>query len=168
MTPGPSSGARPLPEQNAKGELIAACRSLGLPDPAFATESGGPGHAPWFRCTVTVAGQERGLGEGKSRREAERLASLDALRALGVLEQPGEPEAGGSGGQAGAGLPETGLPRAVSPARWPIYADVLSQALLVAHERSDDGTLPQVAQDAALLYRALMSELGHTPQEEQP
>jgi len=159
-----TGGPKPLPEQNAKGELIAACRSLGLPDPTFATESGGPGHAPWFRCTVTVsgvAGEERGLGEGKSRREAERLASLDVLRALGVLERPGAPEPAGHVGQA----------RAVSPApvpvRWPIYADVLREALLVAHERNDHGTLPQVAQEAAQLYRALMSELGHTPQEDQ-
>ena len=165
--PGPLSGTRPLPEQNAKGELIAACRSLGLPDPAFATESGGPGHAPWFRCTVTVsagsvAGEKRGLGEGKSRREAERLASLDVLRALGVLEQAPEPEAAGSGGQAVSPAP------VAPPVRWPIYADVLREALQVAHERNDHAALPQVAQEAAQLYRALMSELGHTPQEEQP
>jgi len=47
----------------------------------------------------------------------------------------------------------------------PIYAEVLSQALLVAHERSDDGTLIQVARDAALLYRRLLAELGHRPEE---
>ena len=47
----------------------------------------------------------------------------------------------------------------------PIYAEVLSQALLVAHEHSDDGTLIQVAHDAALLYRRLLAELGHWSEE---
>jgi len=147
-----------VPEQNAN-ELIAACRSLGLPDPAFATESGGPGHAPWFRCTVTVAGANRGLGEGKSRREAERLASLEGLRALGVLERPGPAEQPGEQKPAGNGEQA----RPVSPMRWPIYADVLSQALLVAHERHDHAAPQEVAHEAALLYRALLSELGHAP-----
>lgn len=135
---------RPIPEQNAKGELIAECRTLGLPDPSFESETGGPGHAPWFRCTVSIAGRQMGRGEGRSRREAERAASLEALKAL----TPGE----------------SVRPPAVAPARWPIYADVLSQALLVAHERNHDGPLTQVADDAAELYRGLMDRLGHTPE----
>ncbi|WP_424951339.1 double-stranded RNA binding motif domain-containing protein [Deinococcus sp.] len=141
--------ANPMPEQNAKGELIAACRNLGLPDPRFESESGGPGHAPHFRCTVTVGEREVGQGEGRSKRDAERAASLEALRAIEALAVPSD---------------RRDVPQALR--RWPIYADVLSQALLVAHERRGDGTLPQVAQDAALIYRQVLSDLGYAPEAE--
>ena len=72
-----TGGPKPLPEQNAKGELIAACRSLGLPDPTFATESGGPGHAPWFRCTVTVSGVAGEEKEGEKKTMRKRKSKLE-------------------------------------------------------------------------------------------
>jgi len=53
-------------DSNAKGDLIAACRTLGLPDPGFVNEADGPGHAPSFRTTVLVG--ERVLGRGAGRR----------------------------------------------------------------------------------------------------
>jgi ribonuclease-3 len=137
---------------NAKGELIAACRNQGLPDPSFQNESGGPGHAPWFRTVVLLGAHELGSGEGRSKRDAERAASLEALKAIAVpaAKQP---------------VPSheaVQTPAETAARRWPIYADVLKEALLVAHERNEDGLLSQVARDAAELYRHLLGELGYS------
>lgn len=142
----------PADPGNAKGELIAACRTLGMSDPVFQSESGGPGHAPWFRTTVLLGERELGTGEGRSKRDAERAASLEGLKNISVPESETDTIASISPTEAPQPLP--------SPV--PIYADVLSQALLVAHERSENGTLVQVAHDAALLYRRLLQELGHS------
>ena len=145
-----------LDPSNAKGELIAACRNQGLPDPTFQSESGGPGHAPWFRTVVLLGAHELGTGEGRSKRDAERAASLEALKAIAT---PAEPQAV----QAIQEKPQQEPARRDTPVRrWPIYADVLKEALLVAHERSENGTLPQVAREAAELYRLLLGELGYS------
>lgn len=150
----PSKSVSILDPSNAKGELIAACRNQGLPDPTFQSESGGPGHAPWFRTVVLLGAHELGTGEGRSKRDAERAASLEALKAIAT-----------SAGERPMQATETAQPSDVPEnPRWPIYADVLKEALLVAHERSEVGTLPQVARDAAELYRCLLGELGHTPE----
>ena len=155
---------------NAKGELIAACRNQGLGDPSFESVSDGPGHAPWFRTTVLLGERELGRGEGRSKRDAERAASMDALRALSPApELPGPalpgPELPAPESQTEF-RPETRkVTSALPPERWPIYADVLSQALLVAHERNEDGGLPEVARQAAELYRRLLAELGHSPEQ---
>ena len=146
---------------NAKGELIAACRTLGLPDPAFQSESNGPGHAPWFRCTVLLGERELGTGEGRSKRDAERAASMEALKSISALGADADVTLSTPPTEGVQPLSSSPVP--VHPV--PIYAELLSQALLVAHERSDDGTLTQVAHDAALLYRRLLAELGHQPGE---
>ncbi|WP_425145874.1 putative dsRNA-binding protein [Deinococcus sp.] len=121
---------------NPKGELIERCRSLNLGEPLFESTAQGPGHAPWFSVVVRVGGQVAGRGEGASKRDAERSASSDALARL-VAGEPQPP-----------------------PDAWPIYAEVLAQALLVAHERNEAGTLSQLSRDAAELYQALLRELG--------
>lgn len=147
-----------LDPSNAKGELIAACRNQGLPDPTFQSESGGPGHAPWFRTVVLLGAHELGTGEGRSKRDAERAASLEALKAIATLAEP-------QAIQAIQEKPQQEPARRDTPVRrWPIYADVLKEALLVAHERNEDGPLPQVAQEAAELYRLLLGELGYVPE----
>ncbi len=145
---------------NAKGELIAACRTLGLPDPVFQSESDGPGHAPWFRTVVLLGERELGRGEGRSKRDAERAASLEALKSLAAPEADADALPSALPTEA---LQPAPVPVPIHPV--PIYAELLSQALLVAHERSEDGTLIQVAHDAALLYRRLLAELGHQPGE---
>ena len=148
--------ARPVADPgNAKGELIAACRNLGLPDPIFQSASGGPGHAPWFRCVVLLGERELGTGEGRSKRDAERAASQEALKSISA---PGE------NADATLSILPAEAPRPL-PGPVPIYAELLSRALLVAHERSESGTLSQVADDAAQLYRRLLQELGHLREE---
>ena len=146
---------------NAKGELIAACRTLGLPDPIFQSESDGPGHAPWFRTVVLLGERELGTGEGRSKRDAERSASLEALKSISAPGVDADVTLSTPPTQGVQPLSSSSVP--VHPV--PIYAEVLSQALLVAHERSESGTLVQVARDAAALYRRLLAELGHQPEE---
>ncbi|WP_407569715.1 putative dsRNA-binding protein [Deinococcus altitudinis] len=160
----PSKPAVPDPS-NAKGELIAACRNQGLPDPTFQSESGGPGHAPWFRTVVLLGSHELGTGEGRSKRDAERAASLEALRAIAAPDSAITGSASTVGAATATPQPVQAAPEPAPPVqRWPIYADVLREALLVAHERNEDGPPTQVAREAAELYRRLLGELGHTPE----
>ncbi|ULH14908.1 putative dsRNA-binding protein [Deinococcus sp. KNUC1210] len=139
------SGSANPRSDNPKGELIERARALNLGEPVFESVAQGPGHEPWFTTVVSLQGRDLGRGEGRSKRDAERTASHAALQRLMA-----EPEL----------VAAEPSPRAQT---WPIYAEVLSQALLVAHERSDAGQLSEVAQDAARLYRTLMQELGVSP-----
>jgi ribonuclease-3 len=65
--------------KTALQELTAA-RGLGVPDYAI-TESG-PDHAKAFVARAVVAGEERGQGAGKSKKEAEQQAAEGAWRSL--------------------------------------------------------------------------------------
>ena len=135
---------------NAKGDLIARVLALNLGVPTFGAETSGPAHDRTFHATVLVGGRPLGTGgEGRSKKEAERVAAESALRALNG---------------------DTGAPPPVSRGsgeRWPIYSAVLEGALEAALELSgDDATLDDVRQDAARLYRDLLSELGHGPETE--
>ncbi|PNY81382.1 putative dsRNA-binding protein [Deinococcus koreensis] len=134
---------------NAKGDLIARVLALGLGVPTFEAETSGPAHDRTFHATVLVGGRPLGAGgEGRSKKEAERVAAESALRAL-----DGEP-------------PGAAPPRPAGE-RWPIYAAVLAEALDAAVElSSDDATLDEVRADAARLYRDLLSDLGHGPEAE--
>ncbi|WP_034386920.1 putative dsRNA-binding protein [Deinococcus sp. YIM 77859] len=129
---------------NAKGDLIARLTTLGRGAPAFEARAEGPPHDPLFHVTVTAGGQFLGEGSGRSKRDAERAAAEAALRALDG-EQDEKTRAGG---------------------RWPIYAAVLEGALETALELApEDATLDDVRRDAARLYRDLLTDLGHGPEE---
>lgn len=68
---------------DAKTELqeVVAVR-FGAQVPAYDHTSTGPDHAKQFRATVTVAGEVRGEGLGRSKKEAEQAAARSALDAL--------------------------------------------------------------------------------------
>jgi ribonuclease-3 len=136
---------------NAKGELIARLLNLGQGVPVFEAETHGPPHERTFRVRVIASGQVLGGGgEGRSKRDAERLAAQSALHALDSVGTV-------------ASLEESAQPTA----RWPIYSGVLEAALEAALELSpDDATLDEVRADAARLYRGLLGELGHGPEAE--
>jgi ribonuclease III len=132
---------------NAKGELLERLQEQGQ-DARFETRQRGPDHAPVFVASVVVGGQPLGQGEGPSRREAERVASLAALQALDGETAP-----------VTFGSPEPTAPTIPVP----IYSEVLREALLTAHERLDPAApLTQVGREAAQLYRTLLNELGQT------
>lgn len=136
---------------NAKGELIARLLNQGQGAPIFEAQTHGPAHDRTFRVQVLASGHVLGVGgEGRSKRDAERLAAEAALRAL-----DGVSEAESSGDE----------PELDTPARWPIYSGVLEAALEAALDLSpDNATLDEVRADAARLYRDLLGELGHGPE----
>ncbi|MFT2719242.1 putative dsRNA-binding protein [Deinococcus sp. A31D244] len=142
---------------NAKGDLIARALTLGLGAPTFEAETHGPPHDRRFRVTVRAGGQVLGEGgEGRSKRDAERAASESALRALGSEPSlpPSLPDVPATPDGEGPGAPE----------RWPIYGAVLAGALDAALEFApEDATLDDVRRRAARLYRDLLGELGHGP-----
>ncbi|CAM3594240.1 putative dsRNA-binding protein [Deinococcus frigens] len=146
---------------NAKGELIARLVGQGQGAPLFEAVSRGPAHERLFRVQVIAGGRVLGAGgEGRSKRDAERLAAESAMRALDGVTDDGPQNAG----TKDAGPQEAGTQ---TPARWPIYSGVLEAALETALDLApEDATLDEVRADAARLYRDLLAELGHGPEEE--
>lgn len=135
---------------NAKGDLIARLVSLGVGAPTFEAEASGPPHERTFHVKVWSRGQVLSEGEGRSKKDAERVAAEAALRVL-----DGTPPPQGAQDQP---------PAAEGAGPWPIYAAVLAQAVEAAVEFSaEDATLEDVQRDAARFYRGLLGELGHAP-----
>lgn len=68
---------------DAKTELqeVVAVRFVNQA-PRYDHRSSGPDHAKRFRATVTIAGEVRGEGTGRSKKEAEQAAARSALDAL--------------------------------------------------------------------------------------
>ena len=50
--------------------------------PVYSVTDTGPDHEKHFRATVSIAGKERGQGEGKSKKQAEQAAAQKAWQAL--------------------------------------------------------------------------------------
>jgi ribonuclease III len=120
---------------SAKGELIERCRTRGLEVPEFEVRVSGPDHAPVFEAEVYLGASRLAGAQGRTKRDAERAAALAALEQLDAPVTESEP--------------------------WPIYAEVLGQALRVAHERAPKGAdVDQVRRDAARLYTGLLTDLG--------
>lgn len=142
---------------NPKGDLIARTQTLGLGTPTFEAEAEGPPHDRTFRAQVTVGGEVLGQGEGRSKKDAERAAAEAALIVLNGQDRSA----------AGDPPPETTPEDAAPAGRWPIYAAVLAEALEVALEVADeDADLDDVRREAARLYRDLLADLGHGPEED--
>lgn len=69
--------------ENPKGELQELLQAESPAAPQYAiTSVTGPDHDREFACVVTHAGTELGRGRGKSKKEAESNAAMDALRHL--------------------------------------------------------------------------------------
>jgi hypothetical protein len=131
---------------NPKGDLILLAKARGLGTPSFDTVQDGPPHAPQFTTTITLRGDTLTTGQGRTKRDAERVAADEALRVLYGENPPSDFSA------------DVGLPPGAS---LPVYADVLSQALLVAHERTPaDSHVDDVRRLTVRLYAGLMRDLG--------
>jgi ribonuclease-3 len=73
-----------------KSELQERVQALGGEPPRYEiAESGGPPHERWFKVRVQVGEQCVGLGEGRSKRLAERAAAENALASSHWLPDPG-------------------------------------------------------------------------------
>ena len=74
--------------------------------PRYEVEGTGPDHARRYRARVLVAGAERGMGEGRSKKDAEQAAARVAWAALAERVEPDPDVAAGHGAVAeGAGVP---------------------------------------------------------------
>ena len=132
---------------NAKGDLIARLVALGLGTPTFEAEAHGPAHERTFHVKVWSGGQVVGSAEGRTKKDAERLAAEQALRGLDGQPAPAPAPAAPQGGV------------------WPVYAPVLAEAVEAAMEFArEDATLDDVRRDAARFYRELLLDLGHGPE----
>lgn len=54
------------------------------PPPSYRVVETGPDHAKSFRATVSVAGEVRGEGDGRSKKQAQQAAARDAFASLAV------------------------------------------------------------------------------------
>jgi ribonuclease-3 len=158
----------PTPNQvNPKGDLIARLITLGAGAPTFQVSSAGPAHERTFRVRVLVGGRELGEGgEGRSKKDAERLASEAALRMLDGRQDSGQ-ESEQSGPDTGADDMEATPTEADEEpqGQWPIYAAVLAEALDVALDLApEDASVDDVRREAGRLYRDLLADLGHGPE----
>lgn len=59
---------------------LTAAEMLGVPE--YQVDESGPDHQKTFRATVMVAGETHGLGEGRSKKEAEQQAAESAWKAI--------------------------------------------------------------------------------------
>ena len=148
-----------------KSALNSYCQNKNLSTPKFETRGTGTDDDPLFISDVTVAGELVATGQGRSKREAERVAAELALEQLrnqhGDLDvnkrkrrrktrtsRANETEAG----------EETDGP-------WPVYPELLAEALRIA-----DARLPQnlkgrdvreeLARFASDIYKSLLEDLG--------
>lgn len=137
---------------NAKGDLIARLLNMGMGMASFDTESSGPAHNRTFCVTVSIDGRVLGSGEGRTKKDAERAASEQALQ---LLKEQDDTKTDID--------TEDNLPSG----RWPIYAQVLAESIEAALEfADDDDTLLDVQAEASRFYRELLFDLGHGPEAE--
>ena len=146
--------------KNPKGALIELCQGRGLGSPVFETSGSGPDHEPLFICEVLVKGSVRGKGRGRSKREAERAAALDALEKMqsGALPDPVRLPSFEQAGQPFVTVVEPGKP-------WPILPEVLAAALSAAAGRVPAGItgadgVSQIRRLTFELYAGLLQDLG--------
>jgi ribonuclease III len=67
---------------------LTASASLGVPE--YRVQEEGPDHRKEFTATVIVAGQDRGSGDGSTKKEAEQKAAEAAWRTLTEIIKAGE------------------------------------------------------------------------------
>ncbi|GAB1514681.1 ribonuclease III [Actinophytocola sp. KF-1] len=67
---------------------LTASASLGVPE--YRVQEEGPDHRKEFTATVIVAGQDRGSGDGTTKKEAEQKAAEAAWRTLSEIIKAGE------------------------------------------------------------------------------
>ncbi|WP_407939682.1 ribonuclease III [Motilibacter deserti] len=87
-----------------KTSLQELSASQGLGAPEYVITDTGPDHSKTFRAVVRLAGQERGEGIGRSKKEAEQEAAAAAWAALRTPSAPHGSNGGPVGGPVGGSL----------------------------------------------------------------
>lgn len=83
--------------ENPKGQIQERLQAASLPPPRYEIEkTTGPDHDRRFHCLVIHNDAVLGRGEGRSKKEAEANAALDALRRLPVPPPPPADPSGGA------------------------------------------------------------------------
>jgi ribonuclease III len=77
-------------ESDHKSRLQELAVRLGRGIPHYDVEGFGPDHARRYRATVYVAGQRLGMGEGRSKKDAEQVAAQAACGSLEVERGGGD------------------------------------------------------------------------------
>ena len=149
-----------------KSALNSYCQSKNLPTPKFETRGTGTDDDPLFISDVTVAGELVATGQGRSKREAERVAAELALEQL--RDQHGEVETSKRKRRRkprNNNRPAESEAEEAADGSWPVYPELLAEALRIA-----DARLPQnlkgrdvreeLARFASDIYKSLLEDLG--------
>ena len=81
----PEEGEVSRPMQDSKGQLQELLQKNGGETPTYSiTGTSGPPHNPVFEAAAYRGEQEIGRGTGKTKKQAEQAAALDALKSLGT------------------------------------------------------------------------------------
>ena len=81
----PGEGEVSRPMQDSKGQLQEILQKNGGETPSYEiTGMSGPPHDPLFEAAVYRGGTEIGRGSGRTKKQAEQAAALDALKRAGV------------------------------------------------------------------------------------
>ncbi|WP_457629011.1 putative dsRNA-binding protein [Oceanithermus sp.] len=158
-----------------KSALNAYCQSKGLPLPKFETRGTGTEDDPLFISDVSLEGDLLATGQGRSKREAEKVAAELALELL--KRTHGEPQTknrkrrrksrGGGSGEAVASPESEAAAPAEASGGWPIYPEVLAEALRIADARlpasvKGRDVREELARFAGDIYKTLLEDLGLT------
>jgi len=158
-----------------KSALNAYCQSKGLPLPKFETRGTGTEDDPLFISDVSLEGELLATGQGRSKREAEKVAAELALELL--KRTHGEPQTknrkrrrksrGGGSGEAVASPESEAVAPAEASGGWPIYPEVLAEALRIADARlpasvKGRDVREELARFAGDIYKTLLEDLGLT------
>jgi len=79
----PEEGEVSRPMQDSKGQLQEILQKNGGTTPEYRiTGTSGPPHAPEFEARVYQEGKELGTGTGRTKKQAEQAAALEAIRRI--------------------------------------------------------------------------------------
>ena len=154
-----------------KSALNAYCQSKNLPLPKFETRGTGTENDPLFISDVALNGELLATGQGRSKREAEKVAAELALELLkrthGEAQSKSRKRRRKPRGESGAAPGEDTPPATETAAAgsWPVYPEVLAEALRIAEARLPQSlggrdVREELARFAGDVYKALLEELG--------
>jgi ribonuclease III len=137
---------------NPKGELLERTMREGLGKADFKTKMTGPEHEPNFHTEIVVQGQVVGIGEGTTKKSAEKRAAEAAVLYFNETDNLSNIPSEDAGDEPFNGP-------------YPIFQRVLAEALRVANARVDpklrgESALDQVRDMALKLYKETLLGLG--------